>query len=106
MAGKFQELYGETVLKSLTQRNLQVDIMATYDESSKSVGILKLWRQMRKLTVLIVKPSWLLGGGVVGDLAGFVAASYGRGRFVPIQTAVNHTVDAVLAKSWYQSAWC
>ena len=92
-----RELYGETVLKSLTSHNLQVDIMTVpAGESSKSVGILEeLWRQMLSLgadrkTVVVA-----LGGGVVGDLAGFVAASYGRGvRFVQIPTTLLATVDS------------
>lgn len=92
-----RELYGETILKSLSQKNFQVDIMSVpAGESSKSVSILEeLWQQMLSLgadrkTVIIT-----LGGGVVGDLAGFVAASYGRGiRFIQIPTTLLATVDS------------
>ncbi|MBA61740.1 MAG: 3-dehydroquinate synthase [Planctomycetaceae bacterium] len=92
-----RDLYGETVLKSLSQNDFQVDIMTVpAGESSKSVSILEeLWQQMLSLgadrkTVIVA-----LGGGVVGDLAGFVAASYGRGvRFIQIPTTLLATVDS------------
>ena len=92
-----RELYGETVLKSLAQSDLQVDIMTIpAGESSKSVGILEeLWKQMLSLGADRKSVVIALGGGVVGDLAGFVAASYGRGvRFVQIPTSLLATVDS------------
>ena len=92
-----RELYGETVLKSLAQSDLQVDIMTIpVGESSKSVGILEeLWKQMLSLGADRKSVVIALGGGVVGDLAGFVAASYGRGiRFVQIPTSLLATVDS------------
>ena len=92
-----RDLYGETVLKSLAQSDLQVDIMTIpVGESSKSVGILEeLWKQMLSLSADRKSVVIALGGGVVGDLAGFVAASYGRGvRFVQIPTSLLATVDS------------
>ena len=92
-----RELYGETVLKSLAQSDLQVDIMTIpVGESSKSVGILEeLWKQTLSLGADRKSVVIALGGGVVGDLAGFVAASYGRGiRFVQIPTSLLATVDS------------
>ena len=92
-----RDLYGETVLKSLSQCDLQVDIMTVpAGESSKSVGILEeLWKQMLSLGADRKSVVIALGGGVVGDLAGFVAASYGRGiRFVQIPTSLLATVDS------------
>ena len=65
-------------------------------ETSKSVGQLEsLWKQMaylkadRKAVVVAV------GGGVVGDLAGFLAASWNRGiRLVQIPTTLLSMVDS------------
>ena len=92
-----RELYGETTKKSLANAHLQVDIITVpAGEASKSTAVTEeLWKQLLSLgadrkTVIVA-----LGGGVVGDLAGFVAASYGRGiRFVQIPTTLLATVDS------------
>ena len=92
-----RELYGETTKKSLANADLQVDIITVpAGEASKSTAVTEeLWKQLLSLgadrkTVIVA-----LGGGVVGDLAGFVAASYGRGiRFVQIPTTLLATVDS------------
>ena len=92
-----RELYGETARKSLSSANLQVDIMTVpAGESSKSTGIAEeLWKQLLSLGADRKSVIVALGGGVVGDLAGFVAATYGRGiRFVQIPTTLLATVDS------------
>ena len=65
-------------------------------ETSKSVEMLHtLWQQFQaagadRATVVIA-----VGGGVVGDLAGFAAATYARGlRFVQVPTTLLAMVDS------------
>jgi 3-dehydroquinate synthase len=65
-------------------------------ESSKSVAVCdSLWQQMDdfgtdRSTVVVA-----LGGGVVGDLAGFLAATYARGLdFIQIPTSLLAQVDS------------
>ncbi|MBC8352183.1 MAG: 3-dehydroquinate synthase [Planctomycetes bacterium] len=92
-----ESLHGQSVVNSLEQAGIRVD-MATVPagESTKSASHAdQLWRLMlefgadRKSIVVAV------GGGVVGDLAGFIAATYGRGiRFVQIPTTLLAQVDS------------
>ena len=112
-------LYQETVQKSLEQQGFQVTVIAIpAGESSKS------WQQAEHiLTVLLEKKFHrdscviALGGGVVGDLAGFVASIYQRGvAFFQIPTsllaqvdssvggkvAVNHALGKNMIGSFYQ----
>ncbi|MFN6138128.1 MAG: 3-dehydroquinate synthase [Planctomycetota bacterium] len=65
-------------------------------EGSKSVRILeKLWQQMAYLKADRKAVVVALGGGVVGDLAGFLAASWNRGvRLVQIPTTLLAMVDS------------
>ncbi|MFN2321887.1 MAG: 3-dehydroquinate synthase [Trueperaceae bacterium] len=65
-------------------------------EASKSVAV---WADLveRLATLGLDRDAWVcaVGGGVVGDLAGFVAASYLRGvRFVQVPTTLLAMVDA------------
>jgi 3-dehydroquinate synthase len=65
-------------------------------ETSKSVGQLeRLWEQMAGLAFTRDTAIVALGGGVVGDLAGFLAASFLRGiPFVQIPTTLLAMVDS------------
>jgi 3-dehydroquinate synthase len=91
------ELYSEPVGDALQEAGAQVDILiAEAGEQSKSAEVAAdLWEQMLdqgadRKTVVVA-----LGGGVVGDLAGFVAATFGRGlRFVQVPTTLLAQVDS------------
>jgi 3-dehydroquinate synthase len=91
------DLYSEPVAESLVDAGSEVDILVVEaGESSKAPEVAaELWEQMldqgtdRKSVVVAV------GGGVVGDLAGFVAATFARGlRFVQVPTTLLAQVDS------------
>ncbi|MCI0492287.1 MAG: 3-dehydroquinate synthase [Planctomycetes bacterium] len=90
-------LYTEPVAETLAEHGCEVGIMVVEaGESSKSSDVAdELWETMledgadRKSVVVA------LGGGVVGDLAGFVAATFARGLpFVQIPTTLLAQVDS------------
>lgn len=90
-------LYSEAVGDALQEAGAQLDILVVEpgEQSKASEVASDLWEQLldngadRKSVVLA------LGGGVVGDLAGFVAATFGRGlRFVQIPTTLLAQVDS------------
>jgi 3-dehydroquinate synthase len=91
------ELYSEPIGDALQEAGAQVDILvAEAGEHSKAPDVVAdLWEQMLdqgadRKTVVIA-----LGGGVVGDLAGFVAATFTRGlRFVQVPTTLLAQVDS------------
>ncbi len=74
-------LYGETVLGSLrSQGFLTVELVVPARETSKSMS--SAWKIYGRMIEADIDRSWNLlavGGGVVGDLGGFIAASYYRG---------------------------
>jgi 3-dehydroquinate synthase len=91
------DLYTEPVADSLVEFGAEVDILSVEaGEQSKAPEVAsELWEQMldqgadRKSVVVA------LGGGVVGDLAGFVAATFARGlRFVQVPTTLLAQVDS------------
>ena len=90
-------LYGEIVTRSLKAHNFEVKThIFSAGEASKSAGtyldILQFLAEnhfSRSDTVLA------LGGGVVGDISGFVAATFLRGiRFIQVPTTLLAMVDS------------
>lgn len=91
------DLYAEPVANALADQGCEVDVLIVdAGEQSKSVEVAtELWERMldegadRKTAVIAV------GGGVVGDLAGFVAATFARGLvFVQVPTTLLAQVDS------------
>ena len=82
---------------SLAATGADVDLaVVEAGESSKSVAMLdRLWNQLRSLGTDRKSIVVAVGGGVIGDLAGFAAASYGRGvPFFQIPTTLLAQVDS------------
>ncbi|MBQ9000780.1 MAG: 3-dehydroquinate synthase, partial [Eggerthellaceae bacterium] len=90
-------LYLAQVKASLSQAGFKVaDIAVPAGEDTKSIEVAaEIWQAMAELAFgrdcLVVA----LGGGVVGDLAGFVASTYMRGvRVVQVPTTLLAMVDS------------
>jgi 3-dehydroquinate synthase len=90
-------LWAMPVAESLARQDINVDMISVPPgELSKSVaqaaglwqGLLELKADRRSIVVAV-------GGGVVGDLAGFVAATFARGlRFFQVPTSLLAQVDS------------
>ena len=90
-------LYGETLKKSLEQAGLSViSFVFPAGEASKNASVyLELLNFLAENQLTRTDLIAALGGGVVGDLAGFTAATYLRGiRFVQIPTTLLAAVDS------------
>ena len=89
--------WAEPLAEQLQTAGMRVDLVEVLSgESSKSLESLgRLWEQMRadradRESVVIA-----VGGGVVGDLAGFAAATFNRGiRLVQVPTTLLAQVDS------------
>lgn len=90
------KLYGQKIKENLSRNYQVIDLLVADGEESKSFHYLeKLYTGLlenhfeRKSTILA------LGGGVVGDLAGYAAASYLRGiNLVQVPTSLLAQVDS------------
>jgi len=92
-----QDLYATRVAESLTSESIRVDLVAVEPgETSKSVEMASgLWNGLVELGADRKSVVVAVGGGVVGDLAGFIAATYARGlRFFQIPTSLLAQVDS------------
>ncbi len=90
-------LYGVRVAESIVDRGLDLDVIVVeHGEESKSIEVAySLWEQLLELGADRKSVIAALGGGVVGDLAGFVAATYARGlRYFQIPTTLLAQVDS------------
>ena len=91
------DLYGQALVASLEAANKQVVVLRVADsEKSKSLPVFASLLSECALAGLDRGSAVVaLGGGVIGDLAGFVAASYMRGiAFYQLPTTLLAMVDA------------
>jgi 3-dehydroquinate synthase len=92
-----RSLHGDPVAASLTSRGIRADLLTVPagEKSKCPAEAERLWNRLvesgagRKTVIVAV------GGGVVGDLAGFVAATFARGLpFIQVPTSVIAQVDS------------
>lgn len=91
------QLYGEALGQNLTREGFRVAILLVPDgEEQKSLETAgRLYHELTDLYAERTTPILSLGGGVIGDLAGFVAATYLRGiPLVQIPTTLLAQVDS------------
>lgn len=88
--------YGEALKDNLKTSYECHTIVIPHGEASKSIQMLPaIYSQLIKAKISRTDLIIALGGGVVGDLAGFVAATYLRGiKFVQIPTSILAQVDS------------
>jgi 3-dehydroquinate synthase len=94
---EIRALHGEAVLASVAATGRTVECVLVHGgEGSKSVAELaRLWGEFARLRLDRQAVVLALGGGVIGDLAGFAAATYLRGiELVQLPTTLLAQVDA------------
>lgn len=92
-----ETLHAVTVAEALSDAGVEVDlIVVDAGESSKSVATAeRLWQQLLEANVDRKSVVFAIGGGVIGDLAGFIAATFARGlAFVQVPTTLLAQVDS------------
>ena len=90
-------LYGPLVQKNLETSGLRVEsyVFPAGEESKNGIVWLDLLNVLAKYKLTRTDLIVALGGGVVGDLAGFAAASYLRGiRYIQVPTTLLAAVDS------------
>lgn len=90
-------IYAERVVDSLVDAGWETDLLTIPDgEASKSPAVVEeLWEAMAGAGLDRGSTVFALGGGVVGDVAGFVAATYMRGiDLVHLPTSLLAQVDS------------
>ena len=95
--GNVAPLYADDIAAQLAHDDLAVDmIIVEPGEESKSVAAAEcLWERLLEIGTDRQSIVLAVGGGVVGDLAGFVAATFARGvRFFQVPTTLLAQVDS------------
>ena len=92
-----KRLYGNTLQQNLTGEGFNVAILEVPEgeeqKSLKTAG--RLYTELSNLYTERTTPILALGGGIIGDLAGFVAATYMRGvPLVQLPTSLLAQVDS------------
>lgn len=94
---KVGKLYGYPVTNSFKRQGIECDLITVPEgESSKSLDVCRsLYTQLINKKYERTHLITALGGGVVGDLAGFVAATFLRGLpYVQVPTSLLAQVDS------------
>src|SRR5205809_2536095 len=89
--------HGKTVTESLEKAGFTVTTLEVPDgEAAKTLGVAeRCWNALLEAGLDRTSTVLALGGGAVGDVAGFVAATYMRGmHFVQLPTTLLAQVDA------------
>ncbi|MHC6180532.1 3-dehydroquinate synthase [Clostridium sp. JNZ X4-2] len=92
-----EKLYLDVLKKSLLDNEFKVNtISIAPGEKSKTLGVLEeVYKKLCKFNTRRSDIIISLGGGVVGDLAGFAAATYLRGiRYIQVPTSILAQVDS------------
>ncbi len=92
-----KKLFGEKLIKNLKCQKLPVKLLSIPSgESSKNLSIAEhIIRSLARMQIDKNATILALGGGVIGDLAGFVASIYKRGiRYIQIPTTLLAQVDS------------
>ena len=92
-----EQPHAECVVRGLQESRTRVDLVVLEaGEATKSVSQAELlWQRLLELATDRKSVVVAVGGGVVGDLAGFVAATFARGiPFVQIPTTLLAQVDS------------
>ena len=92
-------LYADTVSESLERAGFAVSrfVFAHGEESKNTDTLVKLWNAMAEAELSRTDAVVALGGGVVGDLSGFAAATYLRGvACYQIPTTLLAMVDSAV----------
>jgi 3-dehydroquinate synthase len=90
-------LYGDQVLRTLAQAGFDASMIGfpAGETAKKMANVEKCYNELARLRLERKSFVVALGGGVVGDLAGFVAATYLRGLpFVQVPTTLLAQVDS------------
>lgn len=92
-----RRLYGNSIKKSLNNYGFEVIVLEISEgEEQKSLqNSSKLYGELSNCHAERSTPILALGGGIIGDLTGFVAATYLRGvPFIQIPTTILAQVDS------------
>lgn len=94
-----KKFYGDALLKTLKKANIPVEmVVVAAGEKSKN------WENVSKIAVKMLQKKYdrgsciiALGGGVIGDLSGFIAQMYKRGiSYIQIPTSLMAMVDSAI----------
>lgn len=89
------QLYGAKLLKSLEQLEITIQLLPDGEKSKSLSQAAELYQRCCQLKLDRNSTIVALGGGVIGDIAGFVAATYMRGiNFVQVPTTLLAQVDS------------